>query len=256
MVTSTSVPAPGVSALFSVPDPNTNNRASGSTDSFAQQLASVLSGYLHQAGSSTDFEIDIKSTAGQKDGTRQFLVTLKTPTTSASTTLPASSASPVLTGNPPATSSGAPTAAPPVTPDVAPPTKFLANGKPVLNEADAYWASQPPAVQRLRDVRMEGERWDVAHELADQGFLIDVPIMVWGWDPLATMIVRQNSGYTWIPSAKMDPVKVAPGINFPGLPTYDPKNPPEGSIPVTTDWAKGYEKTDPWLYDSQGNARG
>lgn len=123
----------------------------------------------------------------------------------------------------------------------------------MTNEYEAYWASQPAAVQALMSAGSEQERATMAHELADQGYLIDVPIMVWGWDPLATMIVRRNQGFTWVPSANQQPVAVAPGLSFPGRPSYDAKHPPPGSIPVTTDFAKGLEHTCPWLrYDEAG----
>lgn len=122
----------------------------------------------------------------------------------------------------------------------------LANGKPVRNEYEAYWAAQPPAVQVLMDLR-EPELTAKSHELADAGYTIDVPIMVWGWDPLATMIVRKNQGFTWVPSANQDPVQVGPGLNFPGLAPYDADHVPEGSIPVTIQWAKGFENSSPWL---------
>ena len=125
--------------------------------------------------------------------------------------------------------------------------KTLANGRPVLNSADAYWATQPPEVQVLQNMRTEQERSDKAHELADQGYLIDVPIMLWGWDPLATMVVRRNQGYTWVPSAKQAPVQVCPGLTFPGLPSYDADHAPAGSIKVSTDFAAGLWETDPWL---------
>lgn len=121
----------------------------------------------------------------------------------------------------------------------------LANGKPVLNEADAYWAAQPPEVQGLRDLP-EAEKGLKAHELADAGFKIDVPIMLWSWDPLATMVTRKNQGFTWVPSANMAPVAVGPGLMFPGLPSYD-ATPPAGSIAVTIMWAKGFEHTSPWM---------
>lgn len=127
--------------------------------------------------------------------------------------------------------------------------KQLADGTRVTNEYQAYWAAQPAEVQALMRCVTEGQRMELAHELADKGFLIDVPIMVWGWDPLATMVVRRNQGYTWVPSAKQNPVSVAPGVNFPGLPAYDPKNPPAGSIPVSIAWAKGFEQTCPWPID-------
>ena len=112
---------------------------------------------------------------------------------------------------------------------------------------DAYWATQPPAVQQLRDIKSEPERAAKAQELASQGYAIDVPIMVWGWDPLTTMQARQSAGYTWVPSAGMKPVSVAPGVAFPSTdPSYDPNNPPPGAIPVSAAWAKGLENTDPW----------
>lgn len=133
--------------------------------------------------------------------------------------------------------------------------KRLARGKVVTNAADAYWYSQPAPVQELYYLHTENERDSLAHLLADAGYKIDVPIMVWGWDPLATMVLRQNGGYTWVPSAKMPNVQVAPGLNFPGLPSYDPNTIPDGAIIVSTDWAKGYEKTDVWLYDSNGNRK-
>jgi hypothetical protein len=45
------------------------------------------------------------------------------------------------------------------------------------------------------------------------------------------------------------PVQVAPGLSFPGLPGYDPKNPPPGSIKVTTDFATGTLHPDPMMKD-------
>lgn len=123
----------------------------------------------------------------------------------------------------------------------------LANGKVVRNEYEAYWAAQPAEVQAIMDQTTEEGRLTLAHELVDKGFTIDVPIMVWGWDPLTTMIVRRAQGYTWVPSAKMPNVQVAPGVMFPGLPTYRPDVVPEGAIPVTIKWAEGFENTSPWL---------
>lgn len=112
---------------------------------------------------------------------------------------------------------------------------------------DAYWATQPPEIQQLRDLKSEPERAAKAKELAAQGFSVDVPIQVWGWDPLVTMQARQSAGYTWVPSGGMKPVTVAPGVDFPSTgPAYDPNNPPPGAIQVTTEWAKGLENTSPW----------
>lgn len=129
--------------------------------------------------------------------------------------------------------------------------KQLANGKRVTNEYEAYWASQPAEIQPLMYANTEALRQKMGHEYADAGFIIDVPIMVWGWDPLSTMIVRKNQGYTWVPSANMPPVAVQPGITFPGLPTYDPKVIPAGGIPVTTKWAEGFLQTSPWPIDPE-----
>lgn len=111
---------------------------------------------------------------------------------------------------------------------------------------DAYWAMQPPEVQVLRTIDDEGERAGKALELTGQGFAVDVPIMVWRWDPLMTMRARQTAGYTWVPAAGQPSVEVGPGISFPGKQSYDPSNPPTGSIPVSTEWAKGLEHTSPW----------
>ena len=105
---------------------------------------------------------------------------------------------------------------------------------------------QPPAVQALRAIPDETERGAVAKQLADQGYTIDVPIMVWHWDPLITMTIRQNSGYTWVPSGDQAALQTCPNCDVPGLTHYDPNNPPAGSIMVSTAFAKGLESTAPW----------
>jgi hypothetical protein len=98
---------------------------------------------------------------------------------------------------------------------------------------DAYWASQPAAVQALRTMQNPDQRTALATQLANEGYSIDVPIMVWGWDPSIVTSMRQADGYTWVPSALQNPVESAPGL--PGMGTfaaYNPKNPPAGSIAV------------------------
>lgn len=95
----------------------------------------------------------------------------------------------------------------------------------------AYWASQPAAVQALQNIQDPNIREAVATELAQQGYTIDVPIMVWGWDPQLTTQLRQADGYTWVPSAEQQGVAVAPGLTQGGV-SYDPSNPPPGSIMV------------------------
>lgn len=103
---------------------------------------------------------------------------------------------------------------------------------PVQSFNDAYWAKQPAAVQQLRSVTDQGQRTLLGTQLASQGYKIDVPIMVWGWDPSQVTSLRQSYGYTWVPSALQNPVGVAPGLSEPGMQSYDPNNPPAGSITV------------------------
>ncbi len=98
---------------------------------------------------------------------------------------------------------------------------------------NAYWASQPAAVQALRTMQNPDQRTALATQLANEGYSIDVPIMVWGWDPSIVTSMRQADGYTWVPSALQNPVESAPGL--PGMGTfaaYDPNSPPAGSIAV------------------------
>jgi hypothetical protein len=98
----------------------------------------------------------------------------------------------------------------------------------------AYWASQPPEVQALPGLANPEQRATRAAALATNGFTIDVPIMVWGWDAYLAMTMRVQFGYTWVPSALQPPVTIAPGIAQPGVVKYDPLHPPPGSIQVST----------------------
>jgi hypothetical protein len=97
---------------------------------------------------------------------------------------------------------------------------------------DAYWAKQPAAVQQLREIDDPDERKAQATQLAGQGYTIDVPIMVWGFDAAKTTALRQQYGYTWVPSALQNPVELAPGLTMPTMASYDPNHPPAGSIIV------------------------
>ncbi len=96
-----------------------------------------------------------------------------------------------------------------------------------------YWEQQPAAVQPLRTMQDQEQRAGLATQLASEGYSIDVPIMVWGWDPSTVTSMRQADGYTWVPSALQNPVDVAPGLPSMGtLSAYNPNNPPAGSIAV------------------------
>ncbi len=98
----------------------------------------------------------------------------------------------------------------------------------------AYWASQPPEVQALPGIADAVQRATQAATLATDGFTIDVPIMVWGWDAYLVMTMRAQFGYTWVPSALQPPVTIAPGLAQPGVVAYDPLHAPPGSIKVST----------------------
>lgn len=108
----------------------------------------------------------------------------------------------------------------------------------------AYWASQPPEVRALPAIEDFDQRIRRGAELAGKGFIIDVPIMIWGWDPYLVMKLRSDFGYTWVPSALQPNVTVAPGITQPGAPAYDATHAPAGSIHVSTNIAD-YPPFDP-----------
>ena len=73
-----------------------------------------------------------------------------------------------------------------------------------------YWASEPPELQALPAIDDMSQRTLRAAALAAKGFIVDVPIMVWGWDPYLVMTMRANYGYTWVPSALQPNIAVAP----------------------------------------------
>ena len=97
---------------------------------------------------------------------------------------------------------------------------------------DLYWNKQPAAVQQLREIDDYEQRQALGSKLASQGFQIDVPVMVWGWDAGKTTQLRKDFGYTWVPSALQQSVSAAPGLSGPGMTPYDPANPPAGSMQV------------------------
>jgi hypothetical protein len=223
-----------------------------STDAFGAQLAAAIEGYLAQSGNGSQFEINVQEGQSKTTGgASQFTVTvtnLSNSSASATATAAATTATAAITAASSASAAGADEAvlasAAAASTAVKPAASPFGGAMPSVSDLanmtpdEAYWAEQPAAVQALKDMPAD-QVGPAAIALAQQGYVIDVPIMVWGWDPLTTMVERQNYGYTWVPSGLQAPVQVPPGLAFPGLPTYDPNKPPAGSIAVTTAFAAG-----------------
>jgi|SRR5579871_1395869 len=206
------------------------------TQSFASQLATLFG---KQNGNSTAVaSTAVPSAAGrQTNVSRQVSVAAPVSTSSVPTSALTASLTKTATGfsalaqpDPAPTVANTPAAAT-ATPAAAPTPKDTATTPGSLTD-DSYWASQPAAVQQLRNIDDENARAAMASQLASQGYTVDVPVMVWGWDPVKTMQMRQTAGYTWVPSAMQNPVEAAPGLTAPGMTPYDPNNPPPGSISV------------------------
>ncbi len=264
MITSTSsTSTANPLADFTVAMPTSGASSAGSTDPFTTQLASELEQFLNQRGNGGSSTMDIKIAQSQVSNGRQITVTIDEPNANATATAAGTAASPtpatpttaLVTGislmdaKPQSASEIAALAA---STAATASTGASANGtadaidKSKMTPDDAYWAEQPVAVQALRNMPPD-QVGQAAIALANQGYTIDVPIMVWQWDPLTTMVERQNYGYTWVPSGLGTPVMLPPGLSFPGLASYDPNNPPAGSIKVTTDFAKGTNMQDVFI---------
>jgi len=103
----------------------------------------------------------------------------------------------------------------------------------------AYWAAQPPDVQKLNKMdSFSDERTALAIDLATKGHVIDHQIQALGVSAYETMRLREMYGYTWVPSLLMQPIKIAPGIVIPMAPRadhYDPDAYPSGCIIVSAD---------------------
>lgn len=111
---------------------------------------------------------------------------------------------------------------------------------PEITEEQAYWNAQPAPVQALQNMPVGPARDALALQLANQGYSIDTQIMVWGWDPQMTMQIRENDGYSWVPSYGQANIPVGPGLSMPDDPTtYNPGNPPAGAVEVSTAFAVG-----------------
>jgi len=183
------------------------------TQSFANQMSRAFAATLSKVRSdSNSGKQTIADTASQINVTRQNSVTASKAPIKA----------PVgFTALIPPTNTTPPPTPPPTSPINAP-----------QSTDDVYWARQPAAVQQLRNIGDYGQRSQMAGQLAAEGYSIDTPVMVWGWDASKTTQLRQGFGYTWIPSAMQAAVTAAPGLSGGSMTAYNPLNPPPGSIPV------------------------
>src|SRR5580704_13213060 len=209
-------------------------------DGFQTALSSALSATLQQFGinpNSVTLSITPATTSAGTSATTSATTSAATPaTTPAPAVTPFSAAA--MTSNAVSATSAASavsneTAATTTAPTSA--TSAAAASTSVESDQsydDAYWAAQPPAVQALRNVDDYSQRTELAAKLSAEGYDVDVPIMVYGWDPAKITAARESYGYTWVPSATQTPVEQAPGISTPGGTAYNPNNPPTGSIAV------------------------
>jgi hypothetical protein len=198
--------------------------ASATNTDFATQLENAIEGVVAKSGNGSQFDINVKT--GQGPDANQFTITVtdigQVAGSSGSLGAPGAAGS---SGSGAAAASGGS-------------SPFTPAQLATMTPADAYWEAQPPAVQQLRYMMMD-QRGGYAEEMAAEGYKIDVPIMVDGGDPLAVMIQRMEDGYTWVPSALMQNIPAGPGIMDTGAIPYDAKNPPAGSIIVSTAFALG-----------------
>jgi len=217
--------APNIFAAPTAPE----ETSSESTGSFTDQLSSALGNEPAKAS-------DIKTPQGQDSGASQILGTAP------------DAGSPA----PKAPSGSAPAAAAASNGTVSgEPLDDAARSKLIQSEIDAYWAAQPAEVQQLRKIGDFVERMSMAQQLASKGYSIDKSIMVWGYDPMKTMVTRQIYGYSWVPSLNQSVDSTPPpGFALPGQTPYDPAHPAPGAIQVSTKFADGLGISDPFaLYD-------
>lgn len=111
---------------------------------------------------------------------------------------------------------------------------------PKRTSRDEYWDRQPEEVRVLKDMPVGDARTALAMELAAK-YPLERRIAVWNWNPLSSMQSWKDAGYTWVPALGQPDIPVSPGLTFFGKPSYDPANPPPGSIKVDTSFAEGYE---------------
>jgi hypothetical protein len=212
-----------------------------SAQSFTSLLSEALSDTLSKLGINPDaITLSVENPPSQSSATSQPSAAVTASPAAAPLAAPSPFAAPAVAAlasaavnptpsvmTPTATTPAATTAA---TTPPSPSSALSVSADQAFDES--YWSEQPPAVQQLETIQDPLQRSALAENLANEGYSVDVPIMVWGWDPAKVMQARAADGYTWVPSALQQPVSQAPGLGDPGLAPYDPNNPPSGSIMV------------------------
>lgn len=94
----------------------------------------------------------------------------------------------------------------------------------------------------LMEMPVGDARTAKALQMAAEGFRLEKRIALRNWDPRASMQSWKDAGYTWVPAVGHPDIPVSPGLTFFGKPSYDPANPPAGSIMVDVSFAEGYER--------------
>jgi hypothetical protein len=226
------------------PANQTSKLSSLSAQSFTTFLSEALSETLSKFGiDPKSFQLTLTNQPSQTPATSPKAAT--SPVTA--TSPPASATAPPAIAAIPATASQTPFAPVPATvnlvPVTAPAAAATQSVAPISDSSsqtwyastpadDAYWSAQPAAVQQLRGIDNLDTRKQLGEQLANEGYTIDVPIMVWGWDAGKVTAARESYGYTWVPSALQQPVSAAPDVRGGGVIPYNSTKPPAGSIQV------------------------
>lgn len=201
-----------------------------SVNSFGQQMATALEGIHSGSGGVSSRDPKGREVPGQDSGGSQVLAAVTAENSAPGTTRAGT----------------APTAPDTTAPGImeqlfsgyasaGPSAPAVAVNTAPVTEADAYWAEQPPAVQALRNMPDGPAKDQLATSLSNQGYAIDNQIMVMGWDPQTTMMLRQDYGYSWVPSYGQANPLAAGGSN--------PASAPAGSVEVSTAFAVGTTQT-------------
>jgi len=164
----------GIQRMLESADASASSGNSSTIDSTAFQNA--LTQALDQALASfgvTNSGVSV-SPSTSASGQQQFVVTMGSDSSSAAPTASAATTTtpPTTTSTSSSSSSGA--------------DWWAIESTPGWEAAEkAYWTEQPAAVQQLENAP-QSEKGSLAASLESQGYSIDVPIMVWGWDPILT----------------------------------------------------------------------